>query len=99
MKKLPKIYQNEFTKQINNNKKSCHVTTNTIEDTKMVPISEILDQVFSGIGYAYNIPLEIKTTKKIYNTTLIARTKTNIVTLENEIIPISEIITIKEKKN
>lgn len=99
MKKLPKVFQNEFSKPINNNKKVCYLKNEEQQDqiqenNSESNIQEVLDKVFSGIGYSYNIPLEIKTKIKTYNTSLIAKTNHNIITLDNEIIPISDIISI-----
>lgn len=110
MKKLPKIFQNEFAKTINNNKKICYLkevdSTNInnlsskieedsnhfLEDEPS--INRVLNQIFSGIGYSYNIPVTIKTKNKTYHTSLITRTNYHIITLDNEVIPISEIINI-----
>lgn len=103
MKKLPKIYQSEFVKKITNNKKVCYVK-NQDEDFESnandkINISEKIDNIFKSIGHSYNIPLIIKTNTKEYNTNIIAKIKNNIITIDNEIIPISEIIYIEEKKN
>ena len=98
MKKLPKIYQNDISKEINNNKKSCYVSLEPIEIEKD-ELDITLDEIFSGLGYSYNIPLIIKTTKDNYQTSLIAKIKNNLITIDNEIIPISEVISIKRKKN
>jgi len=101
MKKLPKIYQNEITKNINNNKKYCYledektVQKQQSERGRLFSVKEELDNIFSGFGYSYNIPLIIKTTSKEYKTSLVSRTKNNVVTIENEIIPITEIISIE----
>lgn len=95
MKKLPSIYQNNLTKDIFNNKKKCYCEKKSEEP----PIDNIINEVFSTLGYPYNIELEIKTKDKIYNTSLIAKTKTSIITIDNDTIPISEIIAIKKKKN
>lgn len=93
MKKLPKIYQNEITKKINNNKTVCYLKEEPLDHYTGIPtILEKIDQVFSGYGYSYNIPVTIKTTTNTYNTSLIAKTEKNIITLDNDIIPISEII-------
>ena len=100
MKKLPKIYQANITKEINNNKKKCIVSLETIEDnTSNEDLTITLEEIFSGIGYSYNIPINIKTQTKVYTTSLIAKTKKNIITIDNEVIPISEIISIQKKKN
>ena len=99
MKKLPKIYQNKIDKNIFNNKEKCYVETNGYIEESNNEINISLDEVFSGLGYSYNIPLIIKTKEKEFKTSLIAKTKKNIVTIDNEVIPIDEIISIKKKKN
>lgn len=99
MKKLPKIYQNKIDKNIFNNKEKCYVETNKHIGESADEMDISLDEVFSGLGYSYNIPLIIKTIEKEYKTSLIAKTKKNIVTIDNEVIPINEIISIKKKKN
>ena len=103
MKKLPKIYQTEINKKISNNKKMCYLKTITEQSKKAnienESIIEKIDEIFSGLGYSYNKSLIIKTNKKEYDTSLIAKTKSSVITLENETIPIKDIISIKEKKN
>lgn len=102
MKKLPKIYQGEFNKKIINNKKICYVENiNDAPEERSTKnnVKDMLNEIFSGIGYSYNIPVIIKTTNQEYITSLIAKTKNNVITLDNEVIPISNIISIKKKKN
>lgn len=97
MKKLPKVYKNEINKIINNNKDKCLVTTEN-KVIKKENINEIsLDDIFNGIGYSYNIPLNIKTKTKEYNTSLVAKTNNNVITIDNDIIPINEIITLTKR--
>lgn len=96
MKKLPEIYKNNINKNINNNKKMC-ILKNVNEEIKekTVNIEEILSKIFNGIGYSYNIPILIETKNKKYETSLITKTKNNVVTIDNDIIPINEIVNIK----
>lgn len=100
MKKLPKIYQAEFNKRIKNNKRTCYIKDEEqnirTEIDKTPEVEQILDEIFSGLGYSYNIPLIIKTKTSIYQTSLISKTKNNVITLDNVVIPISEIISIKK---
>lgn len=101
MKKLPKIYQNEIDKSIKNNKtvyrfKNEDSNYESIQNKNTV--ANTLDEIFNGIGYSYNIPVIIKTNAKTYETTLVAKTANNIVTIDNEIIPINEIISLKKLK-
>ena len=93
MKKLPSIYKNEINKKIKNNREVTY-----IKEEKQ-NINEIIDSIFNGVGYSYNIPLIITTKDKIYETSLISRNKKNINTLDNQSIPISEIITIERKSS
>ena len=52
MKKLPKIYQNEITKKINNNKTVCYLKEKPLDPYTGIPtILEKIDQVFSGYGW------------------------------------------------
>ena len=104
MKKLPKIYKNEITKKINNNKEVCYLKNRQTSDVtphQKKDIELTLDEIFSGIGYSYNIPVTIKTSTKTYDTSLITKTKNNVVTLDNDIISIEDIISleINSKKN
>ena len=87
MKKLPKIYQNNIFKKINNNKEM--VFADDKDNTSLV--REQLDKIFSGIGYSYNIPVIIETNNRVYDTSIVTRTKKNIITLDNEVINIKDI--------
>lgn len=93
MKKLPSIYKNEINKKIKNNREVTY-----IKEEKQ-NINEIIDSIFNGVGYSYNIPLIITTKDKIYETSLISRNNKNINTLDNHSIPIREIITIERKSS
>lgn len=93
MKKLPSIYKNEINKKIKNNREVTYIK----EEEQNV--NEIIDSIFNGLGYSYNIPLIITTKNKVYETSLISRTKTKINTLDNDSIPINEIISIERKSS
>ena len=90
--------KNNFTKNIDNNKKVCYVRNKEEQHTKE-QVTAQLRKIFSGMGYSYNIPVRIKTKTNTYNTSLIAKTSTNVVTLDNDVIPIQEIEEIEIKKN
>lgn len=93
MKKLPKIYKNEINKNITNNKNYCYLQNEKRNTTSS--LEEKINDIFSGIGYSYNIPVTIKTKDKVYNTSLVSKTKNNLVTLDNEIIKIDDIISLE----
>ena len=99
MKKLPEIYKNNFTKKIKNNREVCYLRNDdTISNLSNINIEKEINNIFSGIGYSYNIPVEIVTNKNVYNTSLVAKTRENVVTLDNEIIAIGDIKSIKRLK-
>lgn len=100
MKKLPKVYKNNIDKNIKNNKSVCYVKEElrNTDSSKNTSVKEQLDIIFSGMGYSYNIPITIKTDEKIYNTSLIAKTKKYVVTLDNDVIQIDNIKSITINK-
>ena len=91
MKKLPELYKNTNINPKDNNKKICHLKENI--NVK----EEVLDKIFNGISHPYNIKVLITTNNKSYETYLVSKTKKNIVTLDNEVIPIDNIINIEIK--
>jgi hypothetical protein len=97
MKNLPKIYKenNKLIKSHNKTKCIVGVNNDEYESGRL----NIIDDVFKGLGYPFNILLKIKTKKEEKITSLIGKTDEAIITLDNEIIPISEILSITRKKN
>ncbi|MBO5120756.1 MAG: hypothetical protein J6C28_03595 [Bacilli bacterium] len=97
MKKLPKIYKEDNLQIKVNNKTKCIVELNNEEykDNNL----NIINDIFSGLGYPFNVLLTIKTKKEEKTTSLIGKTEKAIITLDNEIIPIAEILSITRKKN
>lgn len=97
MKKLPKIYKEDNLQIKVNNKTKCIVELNN-EEYKENNLN-IINDIFSGLGYPFNVLLTIKTKKAEKTTSLIGKTEKAIITLDNEIIPIAEILSITRKKN
>jgi len=105
IKKLPKIYQNDINKKINNNKTTYHVKNSNIEENSNrslkemtnIEVNQIIDNIFNTTGYAFNTKVIIKTDNKIYNTSLIAKRNGYILTIDRDKIKIDDIISIKRK--
>ena len=92
MKKLPKIYHEQINKKIKNNKEIAYVSKEgIIEEKKEESIDDVLNKVFNGIGYSFNIPLRIETFNKVYETSLIAKSNNYLITFDNDTIPLSEV--------
>ncbi|MBQ6405013.1 MAG: hypothetical protein IJJ63_03050 [Bacilli bacterium] len=88
MKKLPSIYKNTNTMKDHNNK-MCYVNNN--KET----INDILNNIFSGYHIPYHIKVQITTKSKVFNTYLTARGNNYLLTIQNELIKLSDIIDIK----
>lgn len=104
-KKLPKIYQTALSHKIENNDKIFYSAyqnvkplpvTNNREEQKS-SVETTLNELFKTTGYIFNIPVEIITTKRSLNTKIAGKVKNTIITLDNDVIPISEIVSIKRK--
>ena len=94
MKDLPKLYKNENNIITDNNKKVCYLEK---EQKKLV--TEELNSIFNDLKNPKklnnNIKVFIKTKKKSYETSIIIKTKKDIITIDDEKIPIEDIIYIK----
>lgn len=102
MAKLPKIYQNTIQKEIHNNTKvyygkSQEEIKNKDVYEKREDIEKVIDEIFAQPTYSFNIGLFIHTKEKTYDTSLVAKSAGNIITFDNDIIPIKDIISIEKK--
>ena len=103
IKKLPKIYQNDISKNIRNNEvayysKSENKFNQVFDDTMSYgDVKRFLDQIFNGERHAFNIPVIIKTNTRVYNTSLITMNDTYILTYDQDKINIQDIVSIKRK--
>ena len=67
MKKLPELYKNNNIKPIDNNKKVYYMKYEDMRKASNTSVEEELDNIFHGLGYSYNIPVELVTKKKTYH--------------------------------
>ncbi len=107
-KKLPKIYQPELNKEVHPNKdvfysylKHEEVPVRVNESRKRVDILEEkvdindkIDQIFKR-GNGFSKLVEITTSNGVEQVKLAGRIKNHLITLENKIIPLDDIIDIK----
>ena len=80
-----------------NNQKSCEVEESVLneETTDDLLIDEIIDNLFNTNGYIFSKDVEIVTNDKVYNTKIAGKVNNHIITLDNDIIKISDIKDIK----
>ena len=100
MKDLPKVFHNKINKKIENNRKvfysNNNYNDNTITDTRTV--LQKINEIFSSPNYVYKANVEITLKDKKVTKRIIGRNKNYIITMDNDLIPITDIIDIKSIK-
>lgn len=108
-KKLPSVFANKNAKTVGNNKKVFYsskgdnLEINTNEDRSEKPkrdvrnVNQKINDIFKSSNYIYKADVELtlksgKVTKRI-----VGRNTTHLITIENELIPLTDIIDIKRK--
>ena len=99
--KKPKVFANRIDKNINNNQTvfdSSKDDFEIIEDLKLEGNESVIDKIknlLNDKGYIFNKDVTIKTQDKKYNTHIATIVNNHIITLDNDIINIDDIIDIK----
>lgn len=104
MKQLPPIFKVSNNIKDTNQKYYHEKVTNKIKEEKQeksidndLSIEEKINKIFKTRGYAFNIPVEITFSNKKVNTYLALKKNDSIITLDNEVIPISTITSLEIK--
>lgn len=99
-KKLPSISKFGTTKRFSNNKQAYYSFikednnskgNDSIRGNKQ---EETLDDLFNNGQYIFNIPVYIKTNKGDFSTTIVGKVNDHIITSNNQIIQIEDIVDI-----
>ena len=96
-KELPKMYHTKINKHINNIQKvyssintednTNNIINNHIYDTKS--IDKKINEIFNSNDYVYKADVTIITDTETLHKRIIARNRNNLITIDNEYIPIS----------
>lgn len=97
-KKLPSIYSEKTDKKINNNEKVYYSNQEIQEKKEPIDIGKKINNIFNSPSYVYKIDVLIKRKGVEKNYKLIGKNQKNLITLDNELIPINEIENIEIKK-
>ena len=104
MKQLPPIFKVSNNIKDTNQKYYYEKVTNKIKPKEIkktidnnLSIEEKINKIFKTKGYAFNIPVEITFSNKTFNTYLALKKNDSIITLDNEVIPISTITSLEIK--
>lgn len=104
-KKLPSIFANKIDKKLENNSRVC-VTKNG--EKEEVPKKEIkmdvkdinkkISGIFASPKYVYKVSVTITLKDKIITKKIIGKNNKYIITIDNELIPIEDILDIEFTK-
>lgn len=95
MKQKPKVFQNPISKELHNN--SSYSVTRSDEVYNSKDIHEKIRNIFSDKDYIYKADVIIKLHNETLEKQIIGIKDENLLTIENELIPINDIIDIKRK--
>lgn len=96
---LPRVYQNRNIGSINNDQEYFYSALNNKNniEIKKVDVDKKINNLFKSNKYIYKINVHIITNKKEMDTTIIGKINNNLITIENNLIPIKDIVDINEK--
>lgn len=100
-KKLPGIFANKDLRNVNNNSKVYYSYQKKEETPRSLIGKSVLQKIntiFSSNNYIYKIDVVITLNDKKITKKIIGKTKTQLITMDNELIPINDIIDIDYKK-
>ena len=92
---LPKVFHNSTNKNFNNNKNVFYSKSDEIKPTN---IYQKINDIFSSPSYIYKANVEITLKNKTLIKRIIGRNKDFIITMDNDLIRISDILDIKSIK-
>ena len=106
-KDLPKMYHNNFDKEINNNKCVFSSLVNKKEERKQeefvnnnydrFTIEQKIFNIFNSKDYIYKADVTIVTDTQTFQKRIVGKNSNNLITIDNEYIPISIIRDIYKK--
>lgn len=98
MSDLPRMYHNKIEKDLNNNKKVFSTLEKeeerksiNINDKNNYTVEQKIYNIFNSPNYIYKIDVVIVTDTSKEIKRIVGKTKTNLITMDNEYIPINRI--------
>ncbi len=102
-KKLPKVFANKIEKEIQNNDR-IYVASKNIEEKQEATIdlygmnvNQKIKTILNSKNYIYKAEVEIKTNNGIISKKIIGKSGNQLITMDNELIPIDTILDIQLK--
>lgn len=95
-KKLPKVFANKIEKDIMNNATYFKGNRKIEAEEKVnLNVRSKINQIFGSTRYVYKADVIIELKDRTITKRVIGKNKINLITIDNELIPIKDIIDIK----
>lgn len=103
-KKLPKVFANKIDKPFKNNEtvyydRNEEKKEEPIKINSALTINQKINQIFGSSRYVYKADVVITTKNGAFNKKIIGRNRHELITMDNEVIPINEILDIAFKNS
>lgn len=95
-----KVFANRIDKKLHNNEE-VYYSKDVKEEIPKKTIKNVyqkINDIFTSRNYIYKADVIIKTKDSTLNKTIIGKNKNSLITIDNELIPISDIIDIYKEK-
>ena len=103
-KKLPKVFANKIDKNLNNNE-TVYYNKNEVRSeqkdnsSSIFTVNQKINQIFSSARYVYKADVIITTKNDKMNKRIIGRNRNELITMDNEVINVNDILDIEFQKN
>lgn len=103
-KKLPKVFANKIDKELNNNATVYYDKNEVRNEQKdnsnsIFTVNQKINQIFSSARYVYKADVIITTKNGKVNKRIIGRNRNELITMDNEVINVNDILDIEFQKN
>ncbi len=103
-KKLPKVFANKIDKNLNNNETVYYDKNEVRSEQKdnsssIFTVNQKINQIFSSARYVYKADVIITTKNGKMNKRIIGRNRNELITMDNEVINVNDILDIEFQKN
>lgn len=95
MNKIPKVFEGKVESD-GNNEKVYYKSKPEIKETSNKNINQKISEIFNSSNYIYKAKTNIKLKSGWTEKTIIGKNSTHLITMENELIPITDILDIKK---
>ena len=96
MRNLPKVYEGKVRSDINNTQKLFYGSDREVIKTDNISIVRKINNIFSSKDHVYKSKVNITLKDKNINKVIVGKNSTNLITIDGELIKITDILDIKK---